>query len=260
MSRPVNTAGAVGDRTVQVCPKPQADAIPAGFSAEGSVLTEPDKTEADREVAIGLFGRKLEPYSSSMEPIGDADREVMRRVVQDALAREQIGFDELDDRFGAIYSASNRAELDAVIADLPAPPPPVPIPRGHPISGAAVSLFGDVEQGGDIEIGSELTCLTLFGDVRLDLSTARIEDGTRVMVYSLFGEVQVIVPDGIRVDQRAVTLFGDQKSALSPPFRDAPTIIVSTWLLFGDTEVYSLSRVPEGRLRRLWKALRRGSP
>lgn len=196
-----------------------------------------------------------------MEPIGDNDREVTRRVVQDALAKEQIDFDELDDRFEAIYAASNRAELDAVIADLPTPPPPVPvsIPRGHPIAGAALALFGDIERGGNIEIGSTLSCITVFGDVRLDLSTAHIEDGTTVTVWSLFGEVQVIVPDGIRVAQRGLTIFGDQKAVLSPPFGQAPTITVSSWLIFGDTEIYSLSQVPEGRLRRLWKALRRES-
>ncbi len=195
-----------------------------------------------------------------MEPddqITDADRAITRRVVQDALARDEVQFGELDDRFAAIYTASSRAELDAVIADLPTPPPPVPVPRSHPLSGSSFSVFGDLKRGGDLEVGRALSFTAIFGDVVLDLSTSMIVDGAHIAVTSVFGDATLILPDGVRVEQQAFTVFGDQKVGLVPPFGDSPTVTVATRLVFGDSKIYSLSQVPDGPLRRLWKALRR---
>ncbi len=191
-----------------------------------------------------------------MEPLTDADREVTRRLVQDALARDELGFDQLDERFAAIYAAQRRDELDAVVADLPLPPPPMPVPRAHPVA-SSWSIFGNLERGGNIEVDGRLSCTAVFGKVVIDLSTARLGEGSAVRAISIFGDVTVILPDGIRVRQRSFTVFGDQKERLTPPFHAAPTIDVDCRTVFGSTAVYSLSQVPEGWLRRMWKAFRR---
>ncbi len=191
------------------------------------------------------------------EPITDQDREIAVRQIQRALAEGQVDFDDLDDRFGAIYQAQTRGELEAVSADLPLPPPPVAAAAGHPMASTSVSLFGDIRKSGDLAIEGELVFVSLFGDVVLDLATARIADGSKVSVYSAFGDATVILPDGIRVRRSAVSLLGDEKESLSPPVAGAPTISVVRFGMFGDTKIYSLSRVPEGRLQKLWRSLRR---
>ena len=194
------------------------------------------------------------PVPSS--PIGDQDREIVVRQIQQALARGEVDFDELDDRFGAIYAADTRAELEAVTADLPVPPPPVaPVP-GHPMASTGFALFGDIKKSGDFEVEGEITYGLLFGDAVLDLSTSRVKDGTKISTYNLFGDSVVILPDGVRVRRSNMTVFGSQKEDLTPPLPGAPTVTLSRFVLFGDTKVYSLSRVPEGRLRKLWRSFR----
>ncbi len=192
-----------------------------------------------------------------VEPLTDADREVTRRLIQDALARDELAFEQIDERFAAIYAAQRREDLDAVIADLPTPPPPVPVPvpRSHPAANSW-SIFGNVERGGNLEIDGPLSCNSVFGNVVIDLSSARMVEGAVVQGGSVFGDVTVILPDGLRVRHESFTVFGDQKERLTPPADGAPTITVNGRTIFGNAAIYSLSQVPEGRLRRLWKAFR----
>lgn len=190
--------------------------------------------------------------------INDQDREIAVRQIQNALAAGHVEFDDLDRRFGAIYEAQTRGELEAVTADLPAPPPPiVAASDGHPMSATSVSLFGDIRKSGDLAVEGDLVFVSVFGDVVLDLATARISDGSKISVYSAFGDATIILPDGIRVRRSAVSVFGDEKEDLSPPISGAATVNVVRFGVFGDTRVYSLSRVPEGRLQKLWRSLRR---
>lgn len=190
------------------------------------------------------------------EPVGEGDKEVAVRQIQQALARGQVEFEELDHRFGAIYAANNRGELEAVTADLPVPPPPVARVASQPMAATGLSLFGDIKKSGDMAIDGEVTFFSLFGSVVLDLATAEISDGTKISVYTAFGDATVILPDGVRVKRSTVALFGSDKESLSPPFEGAPTVTVARGSLFGDTKIYSLSLVPEGRLRKLWRSLR----
>ncbi len=54
----------------------------------------------------------------------------------------------------------------------------------------------------------------------------------------------------------STTIFGERTEVLSPPVAGMPYIRVVAATLFGDVKMYSLSQVPEGRLRRMWKTLR----
>ncbi len=192
--------------------------------------------------------------------VDDDDRDVARQLLQQALARDEVTFEELDDRFAAVYSATTRAELDHVTADLPVPPAPVALarPRAHPAARTSMAVFGDIARGGDMELDGTMSCFSVFGNVVIDLSTATLHDGAGVMVFSVFGNSTVLFPDGVRVDARSFTVFGDQKQKLTPPADGAPTLTAQQWLVFGDSRLYSLSQVPEGRLRKIWKSFRRG--
>ena len=189
--------------------------------------------------------------------ISDADRQATVLQVQHAMVQDQIRFEELDDRFAAIYKAQTRGELEAVVQDLPVPPAPVGPPPAHPISASNLALFGDIKIGGWVSADQDLSCATLFGDVVIDLSTAVLTRDIRVTSRSLFGDVTVIVPDGARASLQSLQLFGDRKEDLAPPLPGAPTVTVVAQQAFGDCKLFSLSRVPEGKFRRLWRALRK---
>jgi hypothetical protein len=196
------------------------------------------------------------PPPDPAQPVTERDREIAVEQIQRAVAADQIRFEELDDRFGALYAARNRGELDTVTADLPAPPPPkAPLPT-HPIAPASYSVFGNVKAGGWISVQGDLSYGSGFGDVTLDLSSARLHRDLTVRARSIFGDVTVILPDGVRANLQSVTVFGDRKERLSPPVAGAPYVRVVAASLFGDAELYSLSLVPEGPFRRFWRKLR----
>ena len=190
------------------------------------------------------------------EPIGADDRQVAVEQIQRAMASDVVRFEELDDRFELIYAARTRGELERALEGLPLPPPPeAPVPR-HPVAPVSYSLFGDVKVGGWVSVGPEITYGSGFGDVLIDLSSAYLRGDTTVRVRSIFGDVTVIVPDGIRATLESTTFFGDRKQLLSEPVPNAPHVRVVAAALFGDAKLYSLSQVPEGPFRRLWRALR----
>ena len=190
------------------------------------------------------------------EQVTDAERDIAVHQIQLAVARDEIEFDQLDDRFGAIYRADTKGELEAVTADLPVPPAPLPVVLGHPTPPSAFALFGDIKQGGHLEVEGNVSYTTVFGDVTLDLSSTRLKDGTRIVTQTVFGSVTIILPDGVRVSRQTLTIFGDLREDLSPPLPEAATIHVVARSVFGNAKIYSLSRVPEGRLRTFWKAFR----
>lgn len=194
-------------------------------------------------------------------PIGDDEREVVVARIRRAMSDELIAFDEIDQRFAAIYAADSRAELALVTADLPQLPPPTPVLARHPIAPSQFSVFGDIKKVGDVAVDGDVSYRAVFGDVLIDLSAvAALPDGLTVVAGAVFGDVTVIVPDGHRVAVVTRSVFGDSVDELSPPLPRSALIHVKVSTVFGDTRVYSLSRVPEGRLRRFWRTLRGRPP
>ncbi|MEL6981655.1 MAG: LiaF domain-containing protein [Actinomycetota bacterium] len=209
-----------------------------------------------------MSGPSLPEPADSNQPIGPeptmAERQKVIDRIQQAMAEDLIAFDELDDRFAAVYAAGSQAELERLSNELPVPqyPPPAPTAR-HPAPRSQFSLLGDIEVGGWVAVDSELTVTGVIGDITVDLSSADLgPDGVTINVRSLLGDTKVIVPDGARVQLDATRLIGDLRQDLSPPVEGGPLIRVTGLQAFGDLKVYSLSLVPDGALRRLWTKLR----
>ncbi|MDH3680276.1 MAG: DUF1707 domain-containing protein [Acidimicrobiia bacterium] len=204
----------------------------------------------------------IEPTPRPQPPAdvpSDEDRRAVVATIQQALADDQVSFDEIDERFRRVFAARTQAELRAVVADLPelrrSPPPP---DARHLAARSSFKLLGDTKVGGWLTLDGDLTAINVIGDTVIDLSSAAIPDrGVTVAAWSLIGDVKVIVPDGVRVQSQVISLIGDRTERLTPPQPGAPTVRVRVQLAVGDSGVYSLSEVPIGRLRRLWTALRR---
>jgi hypothetical protein len=62
--------------------------------------------------------------------VGDADREAATRLLRDHCAEGRLDFGELDARVDAVYSATTRRDIDAVVDDLPRLAQPRP--AAHP--------------------------------------------------------------------------------------------------------------------------------
>lgn len=184
----------------------------------------------------------------------DKDRDALVTRVQRAMVDGYVRFDELNERFAAIYAAETLGELELIRAELPGPPDPPPAPM-HPATPTSYSVFGNVKVGGWISVNGDIFHGSVFGNVFVDLSSARLP-GCTISARTFFGNVTVILPDGVTVSRKSTTVFGNKTEVLSPPIAGMSQVHVSATSIFGNVEIYSLSKVPQGWLRKLWKALR----
>jgi hypothetical protein len=182
----------------------------------------------------------------------DADREGVVARLQKALSEGRIDLDEFGSRAAVAMDAATVAELQTVVADLPVDaPPPVEI-VGMRTPEVVSSVFGDVTLAGG---SAPQRVSTVFGDVRIDLRGLRT-DADRLDLYlsTVFGDVEVIVAEGVDAELQGRTVFGDRKTDLAPVQRLAgtPRIVVHARAVFGDLRLRSLA---PGVSPSRWRAL-----
>lgn len=183
----------------------------------------------------------------------DAERDRAIARLQDGAAEGRLTFEELADRVDAASRAVTRAELERLVEDLPADrPAPAPPPAAPPgrLPTRASTVFGDVRRGGAWTVPAAARWQSLFGDVVLDLREARVPaTELRIDAGTVFGDIDLLVPEGVEVEIHARTLFGDIKQeARDAAGSDAPRIVLTGGTVFGDVKVRSK------RLReRIWR-------
>ena len=176
---------------------------------------------------------------------GDAERDATVARLQTAVGEGRIDLDEFGQRASAAYTAVTTAELDALLADLPAPASAVPAVGeivGERVSGAISTVFGDVKLTATTAVPEKVS--TVFGDVRIDLRGLRTsEEVVHLQLGTVFGDVEVIVSEGVAAEIEGWTVFGDRKTQLAPVPRLAgtPRVVVRGWTVFGDLKLRSLA-------------------
>jgi hypothetical protein len=187
--------------------------------------------------------------------IADTDRDRVVALLRLHCTEGRITLDVFSDRVGDVYAARTSVELDEVVRDLP-------VPWSDPAAAGAgdeprrrravkwlVAVFGDSRRQGRFTLDDESAVIAAFGDCTLDLSEALI-DGPNPLITAVaaFGDVTIIVPDGIEVDLEGVALFGDKRCSAgsTPPVPGSPVVLIRAFAVFGDVRV----RTPrEGRRR-----------
>ncbi|MGY2127612.1 DUF1707 domain-containing protein [Blastococcus sp. SYSU DS0617] len=190
----------------------------------------------------------------------DQDREALVARLQQALAEGRLDLDEFGQRAGAAYAAVTTADLAELVADLPAEAPVEIVGTRAPEE--QTSVFGDITLAGPTV---PRRASTVFGDVRMDLRGLRT-DADRFDLYltTVFGDVDVIVAEGVDAQIRGRTIFGDRKVDLAPVPRVAgtPRVVVHARSVFGDLKLRSLA---PGESASRWRQVmdrlaRRGEP
>ncbi|WP_033215275.1 DUF1707 SHOCT-like domain-containing protein [Kitasatospora phosalacinea] len=125
--------------------------------------------------------------------IGSADRDAAVERLQLAYAEERITQDELDQRVHAALTATVRAELDAVLHDLPAGAPDAAV--------TLTAVNGRLVRRGPWRVPRVLKVASAFGKVHLDLGDAVIDHPVVDIELGLgFGRATITVPHGATVD------------------------------------------------------------
>ncbi len=185
--------------------------------------------------------------------IGDAERQ----FVVDALSRDcgegRITLDEFSDRVGEVFASRTRADLEAVVADLPGADLPVPATDSRPVVTPtaapartktkrrwAVAVMGGEERRGRWRVGRRTTAVAVMGGVELDLREALLEGpDVEISCFVLMGGVDVIVPEGIPVDFGGFVFMGGRDNSVRDvePLPSAPRIRVTGWGAMGGVTV-----------------------
>jgi hypothetical protein len=188
---------------------------------------------------------------------GDADRDATVTRLQTALGEGRIDLDEFSQRASAAYAAETTAELGELLADLPAPVSEVPavgeVVGERTTTEPVYSVFGDVKLAATTAVPRQVA--TLFGDVRIDLRGLRTsEDTVELELCTVFGDVEVIVSEGVAAQIGGWTVFGDRRTELAPVPRlpGTPHVVVRGWSVFGDRKLRSLA---PGESPSRWRAL-----
>ena len=199
--------------------------------------------------------------------IADVDRDRVVAVLRLHCTEGRITLDEFSDRVGDVYNARTARELDAVVHDLPVPWSSDATDAGHrrdagDEDGSAdawaarrrrarsvrwlVAIFSSSSRRGRFTLEDESAAVAAFGDCTLDLSEASIEGpNPLVSAVALFGNVTVIVPEGIEVNLQGVPLFGSTRcdTGSARPVPGSPVVTVRAFAAFGDVRV----RLPHDR-------------
>jgi hypothetical protein len=191
--------------------------------------------------------------------IADTDRDRVVALLRLHCTEGRITLDEFSDRVGDVYAARTSVELDAVVEDLTLPWAEAEGPEAPKLRRSVkwlVAVFGDSTRRGRFRLDDESAAIAAFGNCTLDLSEALI-DGPNPLVtaVAVFGDVTVIVPDGIEVDLEGVAVFGDKRCSTgsAPPVPGSPVVLVRAFALFGDVRV----RPPRERVDRRFGRSRR---
>ena len=171
----------------------------------------------------------------------DDEREAVVERLRIASAEGRLTLEELAARTEAAYGARTRGELDKVSADLPERAsgttftPDVPRHR-------MVAVFANVVRTGWWRAEGTVAPFSVFGDIELDLRQATVPFGeVSIDAVAPFGDIEVVVPDGVSVELTGFSVFGRKKVDVrkSAAVASSPVVRVRAMTLFGSVLVRS---------------------
>jgi Domain of unknown function (DUF1707)/Cell wall-active antibiotics response 4TMS YvqF len=171
----------------------------------------------------------------------DADREVVAGLLRDHAVDGRLTLEELAERVGRAYEASNRDQLDELTRDLSVPERPTP--RRRPTS-LLLSFIGGHQKHGRWRLGKHLLILTFIGGADLDLRQVEIDAAsTTITILSFIGGADLQVPAGVEVDLSGFSAIGghDEHGLQPPAHPAAPLVRVRAFGFIGGTDVWHVS-------------------
>lgn len=177
----------------------------------------------------------------------DRERDVVVQRVQDAFAEGRLDDAEFDERTRAALTARTHADLDALLADLPAAPPeagPAPVVPGP--GRYAIALKSSVRRAGRWRVPERYTTVVYKGGGWLDLRAAELTGPvTTFLAVAYKSRLTILVPPNVRVEMTGLGVSQDAHDE-DPGYRlpaDAPVIHVRGIAYKGTVEI--ATRPPE---------------
>jgi hypothetical protein len=184
------------------------------------------------------------PGASSAAPAiraSDRERDAATRRLQDAFAEGRLDDAEFDVRMRSALSARTQADLDGLLADLPAAGP-APVARSSTGQGPGrlnVAFKSSVRRSGRWRVPDRHTSIVYKGSGWLDLRAAELTAPvTTLLAVAYKSRITILVPPGVRVEAGGFGADTDTDPAAVVP-ADAPVLHVRGFSYKGTVEVRS---------------------
>lgn len=175
----------------------------------------------------------------------DTERRRVIATLQAACVEGRLNLDEYGQRVENALTARTRAQLDALLVDLPAE-----MGVGGQLGVAAanrtggrvsstLAVLGSAQRSGFWRLAAESRVVAVLGSCKIDLRSARISAAvTTLEVASVLGSIDVIVPAGVEVELEVHAVLGsrDMRMGTAPP-SGAPLIRITGMVLLGSLNV-----------------------
>jgi hypothetical protein len=185
----------------------------------------------------------------------DADRERTVVALREHMAEGRLTLEEFAERMERAWTSKTDAELDVLVRDLPSIAPP------RRRTALLLSVFSSTVRAGRLRLGRRTFCISVFGNVDLDLREATLERGRlTVFLFALFGTGDIYVPEGVDADITGAVVFGHARAnGHDAPRPDAPAVRVVAIGLFGGLDLWRVPTAWRDRgFRDVIKGIRRG--
>ncbi len=194
----------------------------------------------------------------------DSERRRVVATLQAACVEGRLNLDEYGQRVEDALAARTRAQLEALLVDLPAETgtseersiasssrasgwlSPAPgESRGGRVSNT-LAVLGSAQRSGFWRLAEDSRVVAVLGSCKIDLRSARISAAvTTLEVSAVLGSIDVIVPAGVEVDVEVHALLGsrDMRVGAAPP-DGAPIIRITGMVLLGSLNVRDAAQQP----------------
>jgi len=216
----------------------------AGVSQDQQA-TDDQQAAADGAAAGGLTrtggGNAAGVPGGAGTRASDRERDAVVQRVQDAFAEGRLDDAEFDERSRAALTARTHADLDALLADLPAvPSAPGPAPALPGPGRFAVALKSSVRRAGRWRVPERYTTVVYKGGGWLDLRAAELSGPvTTFLAVAYKSRVTILVPPNVRVEMTGFGVTQDVQDE-DPGYRlpaDAPVVHVRGIAYKGTVEI-----------------------
>jgi class 3 adenylate cyclase len=179
--------------------------------------------------------------------VADADRDRTVALLREHVVAGRLTLDEFSDRVGRALGATTRADLEAVMTDLPSAQVSAPETGVEPLGPRKrrrwhVAVMSGHETKGRWRISGQTNAIAVMGGCDLDLRYAEIE-GPEVMItaFAFWGGIKVIVPEGFDVELTGFSFMGGRslKTRDVPLLPGSPRITVRGFAVMGGIDVRS---------------------
>ena len=181
------------------------------------------------------------------------DQQTAMEELRERYARGGLPLDEFRRVMGQLMVTTDPAECRAILDALPPEPEQpravsTPLPASSrpvgPLSGRThriSAFFGEADRTGALwELGPETQVSATFGEARLDVRMARLSEGENILrLNALFGEIKVIVPQGLRIYMESSVRFGE----VSAPGHGIGGITMRDEFSLGEADTSSYLRI-----------------